>query len=113
AALLDILAITGPIFLIIALGYAIVGLGVFRKPDLRVLGGFVINIALPAVLFKALSQRTFDAVMDVDYLVAYALGSLAVLALGIAAGHFVRRRGLQASALIGMGMGMSNSAFVG
>lgn len=111
--MLDILAVTGPIFIIIAIGYAAVRSGLFARADTRALGAFVINIALPAVLFRALSQRSFAEVMNLDYLVAYALGSLAVFALGVAVARWLRRRELPAAAIVGMGMAMSNSAFIG
>ena len=55
--MLDILGITGPIYIAIALGYAVTRAGLFSRADMRVLGKFVIHVALPAMLFNALSQR--------------------------------------------------------
>lgn len=111
--MLDILAITGPIFIVIAIGFAAVRYGLFAKADTRALGAFVINIALPAVLFKALSQRSFGEVLNLTYLAAYAAGSLAVFAAGVAAMRGLRRQPVPKAALVGMGMAMSNSAFIG
>ena len=56
--MLDILAITGPIYLAIALGYATTRWGVFARADMRVFGKFTLYLALPALLFNALSQRS-------------------------------------------------------
>ena len=53
----DILAITGPIYITIVLGFITTRLGLFSKADMHVLGRFVINLALPALLFNALAQR--------------------------------------------------------
>lgn len=111
--MLDILGITGPIFVVIAIGYAAVRLGLFAKADTRVLGGFVINIALPAVLFKALSQRAFGEVMNLTYLAAYAVGSVLAFGVGVAVVRGLRRQALSKAAMVGMGMAMSNSAFIG
>lgn len=111
--MLDILGITGPIFVVIAIGYAAVRLGLFAKADTRVLGGFVINIALPAVLFKALSQRAFGEVMNLTYLAAYAVGSVLAFGVGVAVVRGLRRQALPKAAMVGMGMAMSNSAFIG
>lgn len=111
--MLDILAITGPIFIVIAVGYAAVRAGLFSRADTRVLGAFVINIALPAVLFKALSQRSFGEVMNLTHLVAYALGSLVAFGVGVAVMRRWRREPMAKAAIVGMGMAMSNSAFIG
>ena len=63
--MLDILSVTTPIYLAIATGFLTARFGLFSKSEMRVLGRFVIHIALPALLFNALIQRRFD---DLDYL---------------------------------------------
>jgi malonate transporter and related proteins len=108
-----IFAITVPIFAIIAVGFAVVRFGFFAKSDMRVLGRFVINLALPALLFKALSERSFAEIVNGGYLLAYALGSLAVLGAAIAVARFVQDKSLQVSAIHGMGVSLSNSGFIG
>ena len=80
--MLDILAITGPIYIAIALGYGLTRAGLFSRADMRVLGQFVIHVALPALLFNALSQRRIHEIFNGPYLLVYALGSLLTLALG-------------------------------
>ncbi|MBA4265878.1 MAG: permease, partial [Comamonadaceae bacterium] len=45
--MLEIFTITGPIYLCIAAGFASVRWGLFSAADVRVLGRFVIQIALP------------------------------------------------------------------
>ena len=111
--MLEILAITAPIFMIIAVGFTAVRLEFFSQSDTRALGMFVINFALPALIFKALSQRPFAEIMNVHYLLAYALGSLAVLSIGVSVAYFGQKKSLQASTLHGMGMSFSNSGFIG
>lgn len=113
ASLFDILAITGPIYVLIALGFGAVRLRILAAPELRALGVFVISFALPALLFKALSQRGLSELIDVHALLVYVLASFLVAALGIGFTVFVQRRGLQAGAMTAMGMAVSNSAFVG
>lgn len=109
----DILVITSPIFIIIAVGFLAVQRGFFSKSDNRTLGMFVINIALPALMFKALSQRPLSEIINPGYLLSYAIGSLAVLFIGVAFAYFGRKKGLRLSALYGIGMAMSNSGFIG
>jgi malonate transporter len=111
--MLDILAITSPIYAIILLGFATTRMGLFAKADMRVFGKFVVNLALPALIFRALSQRQFGEIFNQGYLLAYLGGSLATVALGylwsrrVAGLHPVR------STFYAMGMGCSNSGFVG
>lgn len=111
--MLAILAITGPIFALIGLGYASVALGLFQRGDMRILGRFVINLALPALIVSALSQRTLAEILRGDYLLACAGGALISFFLVLLWFFRVRGRGFQESALTAMGAAISNSAFMG
>ncbi len=109
----QILAITGPIYLLIALGYLAVRGGLFSKPDMRVLGKFVISFCLPALVFNALSQRSLGEIVHGDFLLAYALGSLALLLGGTFYARRLRGKPMALSALQGLGMAAPNSGFIG
>lgn len=110
--MLAIFSITVPIYLCIALGYGTTRLGLFAKPEMRSLGKFVINLALPALLFNALASRPIADLVHPGYLVAYTAGSL--LTLGLAMGWFRRSgRGMTYEAVMSMGTACSNSGFVG
>lgn len=111
--MLDVFKITGPAFLVIAIGFTAVRSGLFDKSETRILGKFAINIALPAMLLKALTERPFAEIMNVGYLSAYTLGSLAVFTAGIGFARFVQKKTLQTSVVHGMGMSLSNSGFIG
>lgn len=111
--MLDILSITGPIYIAIILGYLSTRLGLFSRDDMRVLGRFVIYIPLPAMLFNALAQRPISEVLNVHYLLIYGGGS--VLTVGLAL-WWARRgagQGLTSSVYYAIGMSCSNSGFVG
>jgi predicted permease len=111
--LTGILLITAPIFLLVALGYATVRVELIPAAWLPALGGFVIRLALPALIFRSLTQRPLAEVMNLRYLLAYALGSLAVLAGTVLWARYLRREPLERAAIIGMGSACSNSAFIG
>jgi malonate transporter and related proteins len=111
--MLDILAITGPIYLCIALGYLATRRGLFDRADMRVFGKFVINLALPALLFNALSQRSVGEIFNGRYLAAYALGSLILLSAAVLWYRQVGREGMTRSAILAMGMSCPNSGYVG
>ena len=111
--MLEILTITTPIFLIIGLGFLAVRFGHFPAAGLSSLGSFVVRVALPVLLFKSISQRSFAEVMNLPYLAAYALGSALTLCLGILWARKLRGQTLEAATIFGMGMSCSNSAYMG
>lgn len=79
---------------------------------MRVLTTFVINFALPCMLFLALGTRRIGDIVTPAYLAAYAIGSVVTYAVGWlwgrAAGHSAAAR-----AFDGLGMAGCNSGFVG
>ncbi|SES10094.1 hypothetical protein SAMN04490244_105363 [Tranquillimonas rosea] len=110
--MLDILSITFPIFATIGIGYGAVAIGLFTAADLRVLGRYVVNIALPALLFSAVATRDLGEVLHPTYLAVYALGSLVTIVIGYGA---LRATGTgPARRAVGvMGMSCPNSGYVG
>ncbi len=110
---IDILGITGPIYLAIALGYVLTQRGWFARADMQAFGKFTIQLALPALLFNALSRRSVGEILNWQYLGAYALGTLAVVVGGLLWARRVQGRSLSLSAVMTMGMACANSGFVG
>jgi len=110
--MLDILGITFPIFATIALGYAAVRVGVFAQSDMKILGKYVLNIALPALLCAAVARRDLAEVLQLNYALVFALGGVATFALVyltlLAQGTGPARRAIGA-----MGSCCPNSAYVG
>ena len=108
-----LLAITGPIYLVVAIGYACVRAGWFAKADLKVLGQFVLRVALPALIFNALASKSFHDILQPQYLVVFTLASLITLGLGLAWARWVRGVSPSHAGVIGMGMICPNSGYVG
>lgn len=111
--MLAVLALTGPIFLVIAAGYIATRIGIFQRTEMRVFGKYVINIALPALLFNALSERSVDEVLNPVFVAAYAVGGVATMMLGIVWARRFAKKSVSASAIVGMGMSCPNSGFIG
>jgi hypothetical protein len=111
--MLEIISITGPIYVAIALGFLTTRLGLFAKQDMRVLGSFVVNLALPALLFSAISQRQVREIFNVSYLLIYATGSLLTLGIAYCWSRRTGHCGKAESAIVAMGMSCSNSGYVG
>lgn len=109
--MLQILLISAPVYLIIAAGFSAVRFGLFQAADTRVLGRFVVQIGLPALLFHALTRRPLAEVFDARFLLVYGPASLAVGAAGLW-WQRLRGRSLQQAALTGLGMSSSNSGFL-
>lgn len=110
--MLAVFNIIAPIFFIIALGYMALRLSLLTREQISGLGSFVIRIGMPALIFNALTTRSIDEVVDVRYLIAYAMASV----IGFAAGWYGTLRlsgNKKFAALNGMAFGMANSGFVG
>lgn len=111
--MLGLLSITFPIFALIGLGYAVTARGIFERQDMRSLGRFVLQLALPALVFSAVSSRDLGQIVNGGYLFAYLAGSL--LTAGIGALALARVQGLDRPGLVlcVMGMSCANSGFIG
>ncbi|NIZ12138.1 AEC family transporter [Phaeobacter sp. HF9A] len=71
-----ILGITFPIYAMLGLGYLVVWKGIFDKRDIRALGAFVFNLALPGLIFTTLAQRDPVEVFQAGYVLPYLIGGL-------------------------------------
>jgi malonate transporter and related proteins len=108
-----ILSITLPIYLLMALGWVATRQSWFSKDDLRLMGRFVVQVALPALLFKAVGSRPLGEVLHWDYLAAMAAGSLAVFGLVWLWACRVKGRDAAAAAIQAMGSSFSNTGYIG
>jgi len=108
----NIFAITFPIYAAIAIGYVLVKREWFAKDEMRTLGKYVLNLALPALIFNAVASRRISEVLHPDYILAYALGGVAVAAASYGLfslrGTDPRRRALGV-----MGSTCPNNGFIG
>ena len=111
--MLTILAVTGPIYLLILVGFLTVRMGLFHKPDLQVLGRYVVHLALPALVFRAVTQQHLAQAFRPDYLLVYGLGSLAAVITGLLACHHLLKQAPLTRTVSVMGMACSNSGFIG
>ncbi|CAM3953872.1 MULTISPECIES: AEC family transporter [Pseudomonadaceae] len=111
--MLTVLGITAPIFILIGLGFVSARIALVNREQIRGLGAFVINFALPALVLRALVERRLDEVLNWPYLAAYALASLSLFTAGFAVARWLRGQGQSASAILAMGMSVSNSGFIG
>ncbi|MCI2399979.1 AEC family transporter [Aliiroseovarius subalbicans] len=110
--MLAILSITFPIYAAIALGFALTRRGWFKPSDMKVLGGYVLNVALPALLFHAVATRPVGEVFNPAYMSVFLLGGLGTILM---AWIWFRLTSVEASrrGVAVMGTSCPNSGFVG
>jgi predicted permease len=109
----DVLAITGPIYLTILVGYLAVRSGAFSPNAVSALGTLTVDFALPAMIFGSLAERRIGEVLSVTYLAGYAVASMVLGALVFLLARHAGKRDASASACYAMGSVSSNSAFIG
>jgi predicted permease len=102
-----------PIFAIIGLGAVLVRTGYLDAAVMPPLGGVVIKVALPALIFLAVARTPPGETLDAGLLLAYAAGSLATLGICVALARWVLGLPMAQAAVIGLGVSMANSGFLG
>src|SRR5262245_17381631 len=95
----DLLSITLPIFLLIALGFAAVRGRLVPAELVPALGFFVLNLALPALVLHALLGQDLSQTFNWNYIIAYAGGSLLIFAIMFGLFQRVLRRSLPHAAI--------------
>lgn len=111
--MLQILNVIVPIYVLIGIGYVMTRFGPFKKDDMRILGKFVLNLALPALIMRSLSQHAIQDVLNLSYLTAYFLGTAAMIALGYLWCLVKARQDMLTATFHVIGMSCTNSGFIG
>jgi malonate transporter len=97
-AIPQVLALTAPLFLLVALGYALMRWAAWPETVSDALTRFVFAVAVPALLFRLTSDFSRLPPVDARLLVAFFGGSLVVFALGrLIAGRAFRMDGVAQS----------------
>lgn len=108
----DVLQITLPIYAIVAIGYVTVRAGWFEKSSLRVLGNYVMQIALPALMFKAVASRPVSEVFQPAYMLIFLCGGLATILLSYLWFSMTTQDKARRAVAV-MGSACPNSGFIG
>lgn len=111
--MLEVFSVTGPIYITIAVGYIATRFGLFQASDMRILGRYVLYLALPMLLFRALSQKSVIEIANPAYIAAYLAGTLTMVVLGYVVVRKLFGRERMTAAISAMGMSCPNSGFVG
>ena len=71
ARMTEIVGLTFPLFALIVLGYAVTKAGAFSQDDLRLFGRYAIEIAIPALIFGAVTRAPLGETIRPVYLAAF------------------------------------------
>lgn len=110
---LHLLDITGPVYLLIGLGYTAARMGWIAPDQVRALGRFVISFCVPAMLLRTLSHTPIERTLEFSFLGPYAIGSLLAMALVLVVARLALRRPMSLAAMQALGASGSNSLFIG
>ncbi|MCA0425658.1 MAG: AEC family transporter [Proteobacteria bacterium] len=111
--MIDIITAILPIFVIIAIGFALFRNGILPPEAVRALGAFVLTVALPALVFKSLARHSFAEIINTTYLLAFGLGTAGTALIVFCVGKLLLKRDITASAIMALGAAAGNSGFVG
>jgi predicted permease len=113
ASFLHHLALAAPLFLLVLLGYLLALWGGWTRAVSDALGRFVFGVALPALLFRLMSDLSQLPPVDARLLIAFFGGCLIVFVLGRLLGAFVFRLDGVAQSVFALGGVFSNNVLLG
>lgn len=102
-----------PIFSIALIGYALTYAGVFSESDLAGLNKYVFNIAIPILLFNAMSNIELPEQIEWEFVGAYFGVALFVFFIGNLIGRQVWGYQRKGQAIVGLGSSYSNMVLIG
>ncbi len=111
--MLAVLDIILPIFVLIGAGYALGRSGFFSPEDIRMLGRFVIKLALPALMFNAIAAQPLSESIQLSYVLIYGFGTVALMAVLYTAFRRAGHYDHVTATLATMGSTMCNNGYVG
>jgi len=112
-AIWHVVALTSPLFLLAGLGYALVRWFAWPKSVSDALTRFVFTVAVPALLFRLMSDFGHLPPVDARLLIAYFGGSVIVFALGRVIALRVFRMDGAAQSVFAMGGIFANTLLLG
>jgi hypothetical protein len=112
-AIWHVVALTSPLFLLAGLGYALVRWFAWPKSISDALTRFVFTVAVPALLFRLMSDFGHLPPVDARLLIAYFGGSVIVFALGRVIALRVFRMDGAAQSVFAMGGIFANTLLLG
>ena len=108
-----ILAALGPIVLGLLIGWGSGKTGFVKREYTQAFADFVVKIALPFALFLAAIQSSPSILLDVDYMLALAVGLVVTYGFGFLAGKFFFKHDTKDSAMQALCSSFPDMAYCG
>lgn len=102
-----------PLFAVILLGAIAARTGYVPAETIPPISAFVVRIALPALIFNAVTSAPLGESINPGFLGGFALACLTMLLAGTLIGRFAFGLRVNQAVVVGLGMANSNSGFMG
>ena len=102
-----------PVFALILAGWAAGRGGILGLTASEALNKFVYWFALPALLFGAMARTPLDEIIRLDFIAAFLISTLSVMALAGVLGMAIHRTSPAEATMQGMNAGFSNTGYMG
>ena len=108
-----LIQVTVPVFLIIGAGYLSVRFRVLTDDNIHGLMNFAQRVAIPCLLFRAISQLDFETNFDLQFMASFYAGSLCSFFLGLVGARYIFKRSIEDSIAIGFTALFGNTVLIG
>ena len=108
-----LIQVTVPVFLIIGAGYLSVRFRVLTDDNIQGLMWFAQRVAVPCLLFRAISQLDIQTNFDPLFLVSFYAGAVCSFVLGLVGARHIFGRSLEDSIAIGFTALFGNTVLIG
>ena len=108
-----LIQVTVPVFLIIGAGYLSVRFRVLTDDNVQGLMNFAQRVAIPCLMFRAISQLDFQANFDPPFMMSFYAGSICSFVLGVGGARCIFRRSPEDSIAIGFAALFGNTVLIG
>lgn len=102
-----------PVFAIAAVGYLTTRIGIFKENDIQGMSRFVFNLAIPVLLFNALSDLELPPQINWQFLLSYYLVVFLIYGLSVWLGRSTFTLTPRQQGVFGIGATYSNLGLVG
>lgn len=113
ASFFHLFSLTVPLYLLVLVGYVLVRWGAWPKSVVDALSRFVFSVALPALLFRMMSDFSQMPPVDARLLIAFFGGCLIVFVIGRLVGFYLFRLDGVAQSVFALGGVFSNNVLLG
>ncbi|QIM50393.1 AEC family transporter [Pusillimonas sp. DMV24BSW_D] len=108
-----IYAALGPIIFGLIVGWICGFYNIFKQDTTQVFADFVVKIALPIALFLAAINTSSSVILNVDFMLALAVGLIVTFVIGLVAGKFLFRHNRKDTTLQALTVSFPDMAYCG